>query len=179
MDKSTGLPGAAMSAAMTPVELPFASPEDFVERLLPIARETAGELGVDPRVLVAQAALETGWGKAVIQREDGSSSNNLFGIKADSRWSGDRVHANTLEYEDGLVVRKREPFRAYDSYADSFRDYLAFLRDNPRYGEALNRTGDPRGFMQALQQAGYATDPAYANKILAILDGARLQNRSG
>ena len=172
-------PRRAAPLGASAVEGPFTSPEDFVGRLLPIARETAVELGVDPGVLIAQAALETGWGKAVIKHEDGSSSHNLFGIKADSGWSGDRVHANTLEYEDGLVVRKREPFRAYESFAESFRDYLVFLRQNPRYSEALNQTRDARGFVEALQQAGYATDPAYAEKILGILDGVRLHNASG
>ncbi len=168
-------------APATPTELgePFGSPEDFVRRLLPIARAAAGELGVDPRVLVAQAALETGWGKAVIQRGDGSSSHNLFGIKADRRWSGDTVHANTLEYEEGVVVRRREPFRVYDSFADSFSDYHTFLRENPRYGEVLDRTGDSQGFLEALQQAGYATDPKYAEKILSILGGQALRNASG
>ena len=163
----------------TEVDEPFASPEDFVRRLLPAARATAEELGVDPRVLVAQAALETGWGKAVIQRDDGSSSHNLFGIKADSRWSGDTVHASTLEYEEGVVMRRREPFRAYASFADSFSDYLTFLRENPRYGEVLDRTGDPQGFVEGLQQAGYATDPKYAEKILSILGGKALRNASG
>lgn len=166
-------------APATAVEAPFASPEDFVRRLLPVAGETAGELGVDPRVLVAQAALETGWGKAIIQRDDGSSSHNLFGIKADRRWSGATAHAHTLEHEAGVVVRRREPFRAYASFADSFSDYLAFLRENPRYGEVLERSGDPRGFVEALQRAGYATDPKYAEKILAILGGGALRNASG
>ena len=166
-------------ATATEVDEPFASPEDFVQRLLPIARAVAGELGVDPRVLVAQAALETGWGKSVIQRGDGSSSHNLFGIKADRRWSGDTVHANTLEYEEGVVVRRRESFRAYDGFADSFNDYLTFLRENPRYGEVLDRTGDPQGFLEGLQQAGYATDLKYAEKILSILGGQALRNASG
>lgn len=171
--------GGTAPTPETAADRPFTSPEDFIQRLLPVARATAEELGVDPRVLVAQAALETGWGKAVIQRSDGSSSHNLFGIKADSRWSGDTVQANTLEYENGLVQRKREPFRAYDSFEDSFGDYLSFLRENPRYGEVLEQTQDPQGFVEALQRAGYATDPKYAEKILGILGRATLRNASG
>jgi len=175
-------PSSAKEAAPEPIieaDQPFSSPEDFVRRLLPVAKPTAEELGVDPRVLVAQAALETGWGKAVIHRSDGSSSHNLFGIKADSRWSGDTVRANTLEYEDGVMQRRREPFRAYDSFTDSFGDYLSFLHENPRYREVLEKTDDPRDFLEALQRAGYATDPKYAEKILGILGRDALRDASG
>jgi flagellar protein FlgJ len=184
MSKTAPVTSTAATQATEPrvaaeVDKPFTSPEDFVQRLLPVARVVASELGVDPRVLVAQAALETGWGKAVIHRSDGSSSHNLFGIKADSRWSGDTVHASTLEFEGGVMTRKREPFRAYASYAESFSDYLTFLRENPRYGKVLDQTGDSRGFVEALHQAGYATDPEYAGKILAILRGETLRSATG
>lgn len=148
------------------------SPEDFVRVLAPHAEDTARELGVSPRVLLAQAALETGWGRSVMRTPDGGSSHNLFGIKADARWSGDRVVSETLEYEGGVAVKRRETFRAYASYADSFADYAAFLRDSPRYGAALAEGGDGQAFLHRLQQAGYATDPEYANKISRIAFGA-------
>ena len=149
---------------------------DFVQSLLPHARRAGQQLGVAPELLLAQAANETGWGKAIIQRPDGRSSFNLFGIKADERWSGERVSVPTLEYQDGVALRKRDAFRAYDSYAASFSDYVDFLRSNPRYGEALTKTANPAAFAQALQQAGYATDPAYANKLISIMSGPAMQD---
>jgi flagellar protein FlgJ len=145
------------------------TPENFVRVLWPHARRAARALGVAPEALMAQAALETGWGRSVIHHEDGRSSHNLFGIKADARWSGEQVGVSSLEYIDGAMVRQRSAFRAYDSYAASFNDYVDFLKSNPRYGEALKRAHDPVAFSGALQRAGYATDPAYASKIQGIL----------
>jgi flagellar protein FlgJ len=152
------------------------TPEGFVRSLWPHASEAAGRLGLPPEALLAQAALETGWGRHVIQRPDGSSSHNLFGIKADGRWQGDRARVQTLEYTDGVAVKVRDNFRAYASHADSFRDYVDFLQRNPRYREALQRTDDPAAYFSALQEAGYATDPAYAAKIQRILDGDTLRH---
>lgn len=150
------------------------SPEDFVRVLQPLAREAERELGVPHKVLLAQAALETGWGQRVLKSPDGTSSYNLFNIKADGRWPGDRVHAVTLEYENGVAVQRRAAFRAYPSYAESFADYIDFLRSSPRYRAALNSGGDDGAFARALQSAGYATDPDYARKINAIVDGPEL-----
>jgi flagellar protein FlgJ len=152
------------------------TPEDFIRVLAPYAESAARELGVPPRVLLAQAALETGWGRDVMRQADGSSSHNLFGIKADARWSGQRVAHETLEYEDGIAVKRRETFRAYDSYADSFADYADFLRASPRYGAALEAGADGTAFLRGLQQAGYATDPEYASKIgrIAYGEGSRM-----
>ncbi|QEW07745.1 flagellar assembly peptidoglycan hydrolase FlgJ [Nitrincola iocasae] len=144
----------------------FDSPREFVDALLPMAEEMAAELGVDPKVLLAQAALETGWGRFVI---DGS--NNLFNIKADSGWGGERVNVSTLEYRDGVAAKEMAAFRSYDSYADSFRDYVSFLRTNPRYQQALENTANPADYLRELQAAGYATDPAYAQKIEQIFSG--------
>lgn len=144
----------------------FDSPQQFVDRLLPLAEEMAAELGVDPKVLLAQAALETGWGRFVI---DGS--NNLFNIKADSRWPGERVSVSTLEYRNGVAGKEVAAFRSYESYADSFRDYVNFLRSNPRYQQALQNTADPSAYVRELQAAGYATDPNYAKKIEQIFNG--------
>ena len=147
------------------------SPEGFLTQLWPAAEEAAARLNIAPEALLAQAALETGWGKHVMQHRDGASSHNLFGIKADSRWSGDKVRVSTLEYQDGVAVKTRADFRAYDSYQESFADYVDFLQSNPRYTQALQRTDDPAAYFSALQEAGYATDPIYADKILRLLDG--------
>lgn len=150
------------------------SPAAFVQTLEPLARDAARELGVSHKVLLAQAALETGWGRAVLARPDGSSSHNLFNIKADGRWSGDRVQATTLEYEAGVAVKRRESFRAYGSYAESFADYVDFLRTSPRYRAALDNAGDMGEFVRNLHSAGYATDPDYAGKINRIVNSELL-----
>jgi len=146
------------------------SPEAFIRRLWPLAEKAAAKIGASPEALLAQAALETGWGKAVIRHPDGSSSHNLFNIKADRRWDGESVAKSTVEYRDGVAAKEVARFRAYDSFEASFDDYVNFLQSNPRYAEALRRTDDPKQFVRALQDAGYATDPAYARKIGNILD---------
>ncbi|WP_027855805.1 flagellar assembly peptidoglycan hydrolase FlgJ [Marinobacterium litorale] len=152
----------------------FDSPETFVQQVLPLAEKAAKALGVDPRVLVAQAALETGWGKSIIRDESGQSSNNLFNIKADGRWNGDSVSVGTIEYRNGLPQPEKASFRAYDSIEDSLQDYIKFLQDNPRYEQALEQAGNPVAYLQALQRAGYATDPNYAEKIDSIFRGNTL-----
>jgi flagellar protein FlgJ len=152
----------------------FETPEEFVEKLLPLADKVSGELGVDPRVLLAQAALETGWGKYMVRSTDGMNSNNLFNIKADTRWQGDSAQVSTLEYKDGVAQKERAFFRSYDSYEDSFRDYVDFLKASPRYRLALDSAADPYDYVQQLQEAGYATDPEYAEKIKNIFDGELL-----
>ncbi|NKF21759.1 flagellar assembly peptidoglycan hydrolase FlgJ [Solimonas marina] len=151
------------------------TPESFVQSILPHAERAARELGVPARVLIAQAALETGWGAHGIKNGSGSSSHNLFGIKADRRWGGDSVSTTTTEVVDGTAQRERADFRAYDSMASSFDDYVDFLKSNPRYQEALQHGGSASRFVQGLQKAGYATDPAYARKILAIANGPTMQ----
>ncbi|WP_437884221.1 flagellar assembly peptidoglycan hydrolase FlgJ [Pseudomonas sp. LRF_L74] len=145
----------------------FASKEEFIQTMLPMAQKAAERLGIDARYLVAQAALETGWGKHMVRQSDGSSANNLFGIKARG-WSGDSAQANTREFVDGQAVTEKASFRAYDSYAESFHDYVDFLQDNGRYSDALGARGDSERFMRELQEAGYATDPRYANKVNQI-----------
>ncbi len=143
--------------------------------LAPAARKAARRLGLPPEALLAQAALETGWGAHVMRRPDGASSHNLFGIKADGRWSGERVSVTTLEYKDGVALKTRADFRAYDDWADSFEDYVRFVRDNPRYRRALQATDDAGRYFEELQRAGYATDPAYARKIRRILESGPLR----
>jgi len=147
----------------------FESPEQFIEELWPLAQQAAEQLGVDPKVLVSQAALETGWGRRVIQNSDGSSSYNLFNIKADSRWSGAQTTVSTIEYDGMIPVRQQANFRVYSSYEESFRDYVNFITQSPRYGEALVKAHDAGGYVDALQQGGYATDPDYADKIKDIM----------
>jgi flagellar protein FlgJ len=135
------------------------------------ARSSAQALGVDPRVLVAQSALETGWGRQVIRDQQGRSSYNLFGIKADARWDGAAVSVSTLEYRDNIARPETARFRKYDSVAGSFNDYVDFLRRNPRYENALANSSNSEAYLSALQSAGYATDPAYADKVMAVLSG--------
>ncbi|MEW6169494.1 MAG: flagellar assembly peptidoglycan hydrolase FlgJ [Pseudomonadota bacterium] len=151
------------------------APAAFVQSILPHAEKAARELGIPARVLVAQAALETGWGRYGIQHADGRPTFNFFGIKADKRWQGDSVEHMTQEYDGGEVTRERAAFRAYASPADAFDGYVDFLRANPRYAEALRHGGDAQHFVTGLQKAGYATDPAYARKILDIADGRTMK----
>ena len=148
-----------------------ADPEAFIRDVMPVARKGAAMLGVQPAVLVAQAALETGWGQKMIRRADGSNSFNLFGIKADGRWQGDRATVTTLEYEQGVARRQRAAFRAYGSLAESVADYVDFLRSNPRYQQAIESAGNNMNFLRGLKDAGYATDPDYVEKIRSIMDG--------
>jgi flagellar protein FlgJ len=154
----------------------IATPERFVEELWACAEAAASELGLPAEALLAQAALETGWGKYVMPAAEGGSSHNLFGIKADQRWQGGSVRQETLEFESGLAVRRRERFRSYESFEQSFQDYVAFVKDSPRYAEALSETQDPQAYFKALQDAGYATDPAYADKILRVMQGPEMRS---
>lgn len=147
----------------------FDSPETFVKHMLPEAKRAAAELGTQPEILLAQAALETGWGQKVIRQQDGSSSHNLFNIKADHRWDGDKASTTTLEFEDGVAVKRNAAFRSYDSFVESFNDYVDFIKSSPRYQHVINQSLTPAGFLHGLQQAGYATDPNYANKIMRVL----------
>ncbi len=156
-------------------DLEFESPQEFVETLWPLAQSAAKELDAAPEALVAQAALETGWGKYMLRHGDGQPTFNLFNIKAGENWQGDKVMKQTLEYREGLPVQERAPFRAYNSLEDSFNDYVQFLRSNPRYGEALQQSASPEQFIRSLQRAGYATDPEYADKILDIMQRNVLQ----
>ncbi len=174
-DKLTQAAAVADNAAGKPPASSKADPGEFVRTLLPHAQRAAQQLGVTPQVLLAQAANETGWGKAVPLHTDGSSGHNLFGIKADAHWQGARITASTVEFENGIAVRKPQAFRAYDSYAASFDDYVNFIRSNPRYQEALSHASDAAAYAQGLQQAGYATDPQYADKLQSIMASPALQ----
>ena len=148
--------------------------EQFVRRYLPDATAAARTLRLDPRLLLAQAALETGWGAATPLHPDGSSANNLFGMKAGDSWGGARVAHWTMEHAGGVTARKREVFRAYDHAAQSFADYVDLIGGSPRYAKALENSGDPDAYARAVAEAGYATDPDYAAKWLSIYHGERL-----
>ncbi len=156
------------SSAAAARDRKFESPAEFVHAFRPLAEESARRLGVDPAVLLAQAALETGWGRHVTTGQ-GGSSNNLFNIKAGAGWKGDTVSVSTVEYRDGVAVRESAEFRAYASPQQSFQDYVDFIEGSPRYRRALENAADGEGYLRELQAAGYATDPSYADKILAIM----------
>ena len=156
-------------------EITLGTPDAFVEHLWPLAKDAAAKLGVAPEVILAQAALETGWGKKISRDESGTSSHNLFNIKADSRWNGEQATVSTLEYRDGIAVREKANFRSYDSFAASFSDYVDFMKASPRYQAALGVAEDAEAFTHELSRAGYATDPNYANKIMKIAGGEPLQ----
>ena len=168
------VPALPLDLQQNPQPDQFASPQEFVEALLPIARHHAAELGVDPRVLLAQSALETGWGQKMIRGSNGEPSFNLFGIKAGDNWHGRRVSVSTLEFRDGVMQRETASFRAYSSYEESFADYVQLIRSQPRYAGALQNAGDAAAYSQHLQHAGYATDPAYANKIQDVMKSPSL-----
>lgn len=153
---------------LAPGKSAFTSNDEFVATMLPLAKDAAARIGVDPTVLVAQAALETGWGKSIMRQSDGSSSHNLFGIKAQGGWQGPEARAITSEFRDGQMVKETADFRSYDSYASSFHDLVSFLQNNSRYQATLKSADNPEQFVKELQKAGYATDPGYASKISHI-----------
>jgi flagellar protein FlgJ len=149
------------------------APGSFVDRLWPHAVDAAKSLGVSPHFLVAHAALETGWGKRELKTADGSASNNLFNIKAGTNWKGKTVDAEVTEFVNGKPVKSMEKFRAYNSPAESFSDYASLLGNDARYSKVLNQ--DAEGFIQGLQQGGFATDPAYADKLRRVIGSAALR----
>lgn len=148
---------------------PVSGAAGFIEKMMPHAAEASRASGIPARFIVGQAALETGWGRAEPRGADGQPSYNLFGIKAGSNWTGPTVEATTTEYVDGVAQKRVERFRAYGSYAEAFRDYANLLGGNPRYAAAL-ASSDAAGFAQGLARAGYATDPAYAEKLTRIIN---------
>jgi flagellar protein FlgJ len=151
----------------------FTSPEHFISVLYPHAEKAAKSLGTSAEVLIAQSALETGWGQKVVRRNDGTMSHNLFNIKADKRWQGDKTSVNTLEFEKGIAVQQKADFRMYDNLEQSFNDFVSFISQGDRYQDARKVASEPTQFIKALQKAGYATDPQYANKVINVMKSVK------
>ena len=152
----------------------FDSPEDFVETIRPYAEQVAEKYGMDAKAIIAQAAVETGWGKFVIHNADGESSHNLFGIKANSKWEGEQAVVDTLEFNSGIPQKQKAAFRSYASLEEAVNDYGRFITTQPRYQQAVERASDAHSYTRELQSAGYATDPNYASKIMAVYHSDRL-----
>ena len=152
---------------------------DFVQQVLPTIRQAAAAVGVNPLGMLAQAALETGWGQRMPRTADGNSSLNLFGVKAGSDWGGARAVADTVEISGGVAKQTRTAFRAYGSIEESVGDFARLLTSSPRYREAVAAGGSARAYVQSIAKAGYATDPEYANKLNDVLNSGTLQAALG
>ncbi|MGN6826372.1 flagellar assembly peptidoglycan hydrolase FlgJ [Paucibacter sp. M5-1] len=160
-----------LQASGEPVEnnaaAPSPSQQEFLREIAPLAEQAGQRLGVAPEVLAAHAALESGWGQKPIRRSDGSDSHNLFALKAGASWRGEVAEVLTTEYEQGAPSKRREGFRSYAGPAQAFNDFAQLLLNSPRYQAALQTGADAQAYGRALQQGGYATDPAYADKLAA------------
>jgi flagellar protein FlgJ len=172
---------AIVEPMSTPATRPEAAiqmltPRNFVDRLWPHAVDAAAELGVSPHFLLAQAALESGWGKHELRAADGSNTYNLFNIKAGKSWQGESVMVNADEYLNGKMESQAARFRVYASYTEAFADYARLLKSSPRYAAAVNQGADAAAFARGLQNGGYATDPMYADKILRVLNSSTFRN---
>lgn len=143
--------------------------QEFTQKLGPHAELASQSTGIPAKFMLGQAALESGWGKKEIKAMDGSTSHNVFGIKASPSWKGRTVDALTTEYVNGVAFQKVEKFRAYQDYSEAFRDYAKLISDNPRYQNVMQSTKDATEFAHALQRAGYATDPHYAQKLSKVI----------
>jgi peptidoglycan hydrolase FlgJ len=170
-----GRPGAhRTSDAVTPQHA-----AQFVSAVLPTIRRAAVSLGVSPLGLLAQAALETGWGKRMARTADGMPSLNMFGIKAGESWNGARAVADTVEFSGGVATQRRTAFRAYGSIEESVNDFANLLSNSPRYREAIAAGGSAQAYVHGIARSGYATDPEYANKLNKILNGDTLRAALG
>ncbi|MDP9645762.1 MULTISPECIES: flagellar assembly peptidoglycan hydrolase FlgJ [Paraburkholderia] len=162
---------SANSALTPPLKGDGSSPkvDAFVDKLAAPAQAASAATGIPARFIIGQAALESGWGKSEIKKADGSTSHNVFGIKATKDWTGKTVSTLTTEYVNGKPQRVVEKFRAYDSYQEAMTDYASMLKGNPRYAQVINSAHDVKGFATGMQRAGYATDPHYAKKLMSIM----------
>ena len=168
---------APLNSPATSAPLPASQTQSFVNTVWPHAQSVSQSTGIPAQFMVAQAALESGWGKNEIKRSDGSPSFNVMGIKAGSNWKGPVAETVTTEYVNGVPHKSTEKFRAYSSYAEGFQDYAKLLMNNPRYAAVLEKQ-DAAGFAKGLQQAGYATDPMYADKLMRIINGSAIRGSS-
>lgn len=150
--------------------LVVSTPEDFIHKVRDAATKAATSLGVDRDILIAQSALETGWGKKIISKADGDSSFNLFNIKADQRWPGNVVERSTLEFLGGKFAKVSAKFRAYDSIQESFNDFGQFIFGSERYKGVLKESLAPESFISGIHKAGYATDPNYVQKVMSVYE---------
>lgn len=175
--RAQSISASAGTAPLTMNVIPSAYKGDvqqsFIDKVRPHAEQVGRSTGIPAHLIIGQAALESGWGKREIRMADGSNSHNLFGIKAGKGWNGKVAEVTTTEYHNGVAGKQMERFRAYDSYTDGFQDYVRLLSDNPRYEAVLQQGGDAKGFAQAMQQAGYATDPHYADKLAGVIGSIR------
>lgn len=161
---------AGVNSAIAPAQADVPqNAREFTAQMQAHAEAASQDSGIPAHLMLGQAALESGWGKRQIIGSDGTASNNLFGIKAGANWKGKTVDAVTTEYINGVPQKRIEKFRAYDSYADSFRDFANLMQSNPRYNNVLENTGNAAAYSQALQDAGYATDPNYASKLKRVI----------
>lgn len=170
-----GSGGGASAAAEGPPLSMQQIATDFVGHVLPTIRAAAQALGVNPLALLAQAALETGWGKRMAHTADGRPSLNLFGIKADDHWDGARAVAGTVEYSGGIATVRHTAFRAYASIEDSVSDFTKLMKTSPRYRQALEAGRDVHRYASGMGSSGYATDPDYGNKLSVILNSGVLR----
>jgi len=181
-DAATGARPAASGVAASVTPATSAAPpataqtaSGFVDEVLPAIRTAAQSLGLNPLALLAQAALETGWGKRMARTADGSPSLNLFGIKADDSWGGARATANTVEYSGGVAMQRQAAFRAYGSIEESVNDFANLLKNSPRYARTVAAGPDAQAYVDSIGRSGYATDPEYANKLNDILHSGTLR----
>jgi peptidoglycan hydrolase FlgJ len=165
-------PAQATPAATTPVVQGSHSERQlsFVKQHTEAARSAEAATGIPASFMVGQAAHESGWGQREIKNADGSSSFNVFGIKAGASWKGPVAEIVTTEYINGEPCKVVAKFRAYKSYEESFNDYAQLMQKSPRYAHVLAQATTPEGFAQGLQKAGYATDPAYADKLGRVIN---------
>lgn len=151
-----------------PLAVPPSNNGNFVARLSVPARVASQQSGIPHQLILAQAALESGWGQREIPTTDGSPSHNLFGIKAGRSWNGPVTEITTTEFEQGAAKKVKAAFRVYGSYVEAMNDYVKLLANNPRYAGVVNARS-PEQAAHALQRAGYATDPHYASKLVSVI----------
>jgi peptidoglycan hydrolase FlgJ len=169
-------PGVPTASAAAPTSPAAPTPTEFVHRMLPPITRAASALGVDPMGMLAQAALETGWGQRMPRNADGSLSHNMFGIKAGDEWAGARASADTMEVANGVATPRRTTFRAYGSIEESVNDFASLLKNSPRYRDVIAAGGNAGAYIASMGKSGYATDPEYANKLNQILRSDTLQS---
>ena len=161
---------APLAAKPEPTRIPQTGAAGFVQQHTAAARKAESETGIPAAFMISQSALETGWGRKEIKHADGTPSFNLFGIKAGPNWKGPVAEITTTEYIDGRAIKVTAKFRAYASYEESFADYARLMKNSPRYAQVLAQADSAKGFAQGLQKAGYATDPAYAEKLGKVIN---------